>query len=152
MRHSPAAFPAADRHDIAALALTVLINLTEHSAENRAALAPKAAGPLVQLFARRALAPADDAGDQHKQSSRDQTFDNVVGAYAGILMGCLCRGQPDVASSMQAALPGGKFEAVVSHLGDYLYFQQAAGIDAKDVESVKTVVAELQAADAVLVE
>eukprot|EP00041_Stephanoeca_diplocostata_P019785 m.430487 g.430487 ORF g.430487 m.430487 type:complete len:916 (+) comp21395_c0_seq2:298-3045(+) len=93
--------PSAHQHDIGAMSLTLLINVTEDNRKNRHAVTDvqlssdvtTAPSPLVETLTAVVVSKCTTMRDTGKEawSSQDQTLDNVVGAYAAILMGCLCR-------------------------------------------------------------
>ena len=163
------------RHDVMSLGIAVLINLTEHNAENRAAL-PKATVARPPRARSRGVGGVACTGDgraaltsvlsaifvessatlEERGISKDdvgsvqeQTFENIAGAYVAILMGCLCVGNEENVAMLRQGLPGQKFETVVLHLGDYIYFQQAAGVGQSDTKSVQKLMQVLKDADGI---
>ena len=68
-------------------------------------------------------------------STRDQTFHNVAGAYAAILLGCVCQDNVAAVTQARGVVTADDIDAVKKHLEDYLVFEQAAGM----VQSTATV-------------
>jgi hypothetical protein len=61
-------------------------------------------------------------------STRDKTFHNVAGAYAAILLGCVCLDNSEAVAQARSVVTAAEVEAVLKHLEDYLVFEQAAGM------------------------
>merc|ERR1711924_184197 len=122
----------------------------EHSAKNRRAAlagwAPKDdSQPRVDVFralVSMAIESSEVSSQEAKQklSSQEQTFDNVYGAYAAILAGCLIREQTAAEERLSKMLSEAQFTQLVEHLRDYMYFQQAAGINQGDMTCIKLII------------
>ena len=151
MQHT-AKLPVNFRHDVLALGLTLLINLTEHNATNRESIIdatltrPGGDRELALLPALAATFTEITAVQEGKATgtSTEQTFENIGAAYVGILMGCLCQDNDGNAAVLLDLLPDGTFDVVISHLEDYVYFQQAAGVGQSDSGSVEKLIAVLR--------
>lgn len=76
------------------------------------------------------------------QSTRDQTFHNVAGAYAAILLGCVCQDNAEAITQARGVITVDDVDAVKKHLEDYLVFEQAAGM-AQSTATVQRVMAVL---------
>jgi hypothetical protein len=90
---------------------------------------------IVSIFVEN-TATLDDKSKEHGDDTA-QTFENIVAAYVAILMCCLSVDNASNARAIREALPGETFDQVLAHLEDYIYFQQAAGVEQSDTGTVQ---------------
>lgn len=143
--------PTDFEHDLGSLATTLLINATEHDEANRVLLTQIEVNPdlsFVDALAQVALSKCTEVeANSLQRSSQDQTLDNVAGAYAAILLGCICRDNPTGLEIARRVVLPAAVPKLLAHLQDYIYFEQAAGMTHTSsalVQDVKTVFDHLQ--------
>lgn len=143
--------PAEYEHDLSSLAITLLINLTEHNSENRIAVLdatmPKATLSPSKMLPRLGVVVVNKCarldGQQGLRSSAEKTFFNVGGAYAAILFGCICFEHPAAVEQARSAIVATDIPPILNHLEDYLLFEQAAGMGKANTTVVQKVIAVL---------
>eukprot|EP00049_Salpingoeca_infusionum_P001676 m.50009 g.50009 ORF g.50009 m.50009 type:complete len:896 (+) comp11131_c0_seq2:259-2946(+) len=142
------------RHDLLALGLSLLGNVTEHNDDNCVTVAKfdlTKASP-----AEREAGVADSSGQQssviaslvtlfmeNTRPGRDidvdeETANNVIGAYAAVVIGCLCRIQENE-DELRAVASLELLEDLVNHIDEFITYQMAAGAETQDQDAMYAV-------------
>jgi hypothetical protein len=126
-------FPPDHSHDGLVLAVSLLVNLVEHTVANRAAIVSASTEPiwepLLQLY-------ASGVEDSAEHAAEDETSKSIIAAYTAVLISFLCKDHPAHQDAVRAAAPG-RFTDMAHHVAQFEAYRHAAGLGGdSDMESV----------------
>eukprot|EP00051_Salpingoeca_urceolata_P021895 m.349633 g.349633 ORF g.349633 m.349633 type:complete len:127 (+) comp19884_c5_seq15:1614-1994(+) len=116
--------------------------MVEDNDKNQLALREEAfVKPLVGIYLER----TSEGDSTTALSPAEETSNNVIAAYAAILIGCLIRGHECVADTVRSVLPGNAFDDMIHHLKEFMLYQRTAGVNnSLDLTGVADIIHVLQ--------